>query len=125
MGHKELDTTELLNWTNSRPDLFADLQIYINNATNKHCNLNKSKTELVFSIPFEDALIHYSVLVNKQGFPGGSDGKESACNARDSGLIPGSGDALEKRMATHSSIFAWRIPWTEELGRLQSTSSQE
>ena len=29
-------------------------------------------------------------------------------------------DPLEKRMATHSSIFAWRIPWTEEPGRLQS-----
>ena len=30
-------------------------------------------------------------------------------------------DALEKEMATHSSILAWRIPWTEEPGRLQST----
>ena len=29
-------------------------------------------------------------------------------------------DPLEKRMASHSSILAWRIPWTEELGRLQS-----
>ena len=33
-------------------------------------------------------------------------------------------DSLEKEMATHSSILAWRIPWTEELGRLQSTGSQ-
>ena len=32
--------------------------------------------------------------------------------------------ALEKEMATHSSILAWRIPWTEELGRLQSMGSQ-
>ena len=32
---------------------------------------------------------------------------------------------LEKGMATHSSIFAWRIPWTEEPGRLQSLESQE
>ena len=31
---------------------------------------------------------------------------------------------LEKEMATHSSIFAWKIPWTEELGRLQSKRSQ-
>ena len=31
----------------------------------------------------------------------------------------------EKGMATHSNIFAWRIPWTEEPGRLQSTGSQE
>ena len=33
-------------------------------------------------------------------------------------------DPLEKEMATHSSMLAWRIPWTEELGRLQSTGSQ-
>ena len=33
-------------------------------------------------------------------------------------------DHLEKGMATHSGIFAWRIPWTEELGRAQSTGSQ-
>ena len=35
------------------------------------------------------------------------------------------GDPLEKEGATHSSILAWRIPWTEEPGRLQSTGSQE
>ena len=33
-------------------------------------------------------------------------------------------DPLEKRMATHSSIVAWRIPWTEEPGKLQSMGSQ-
>ena len=33
-------------------------------------------------------------------------------------------DPLEKKMATHSSVLAWRIPWTEELGRLWSTGSQ-
>ena len=33
-------------------------------------------------------------------------------------------DPLEKGLATHSSILAWRIPWTEELGRLQSMESQ-
>ena len=36
----------------------------------------------------------------------------------------GQEDLLEKRMATHSSIHAWRIPWTEELGRLQSMGVQ-
>ena len=36
----------------------------------------------------------------------------------------GRDNPLEKEMATHSSILAWRIPWTEELGRLQSTGSQ-
>ena len=36
----------------------------------------------------------------------------------------GQEDPLEKEMATHSSILAWRIPWTEEPGRVQSTGSQ-
>ena len=58
------------------------------------------------------------------GFPGGSDGKESACSTGDLGLIPGWEDPLEKGMATHSSILTWRIPWTEEPGGLQSMESQ-
>ena len=58
------------------------------------------------------------------GFPGGLDSKESACNAGDKGLILGWEDALEKGMATHSSILAWRIPWIEEPGRLQSIALQ-
>ena len=40
------------------------------------------------------------------GFPGGSDGKESACNAQDLGSIPGLGRSLEKGMATQFSILA-------------------
>ena len=36
------------------------------------------------------------------------------------GSVPGSEDPLEKEMANHSSILAWRIPWTEEPGGLQS-----
>ena len=46
-------------------------------------------------------------------------GKESACQAGNLGSIPGSGISLEKEMAVHSSVFAWRIPWAEEAGRLQ------
>ena len=61
---------------------------------------------------------------NIEGFPGGSEVKASACNAGDLGSIPGLGRSLEKEMATHSSILAWRIPWTEEPGGLQSTGSQ-
>ena len=38
---------------------------------------------------------------------------------------PGQEDPLEKEMAAHSSILAWRIPWTEEPGRLQSKGTQE
>ena len=46
--------------------------------------------------------------------PGGSDSKESACDVEAPSSIPGSGRSPEKRMATHYSILAWRIPWTEE-----------
>ena len=51
-----------------------------------------------------------SELLDHKGCPGGSDGKESTCNARDLGLIPGWEDTLEEGMATHSSILGWRIP---------------
>ena len=47
-------------------------------------------------------------------FPGGSDGTESACHAGDQVQCLGPEDPLEKRMATHSNILAWIIPWTEE-----------
>ena len=97
-------------------------------------------------------------------FPDSSVDKESTCNARDPGSIPGSErypgegigfplqnswaslvaqtvknlsamretwvrslgweDPLEEEMASHSSILAWRIPWTEEPGGLQSMGSQ-
>ena len=58
------------------------------------------------------------------GFPGGSVGKESACNARDAGSIPGLGRFPGGGMVTHSSILVWRIPGTREPGRLQSIESQ-
>ena len=48
----------------------------------------------------------------------GSVVKNLPADAGDMDLIPESGRPLEKEMATHSSILAWRIPWTEEPGRL-------
>ena len=54
------------------------------------------------------------------GFPGGSDGKESACNAETGVLSLGWEDTLGKGMAIHSSILAWRTSWTEEPGGLSS-----
>ena len=100
----------------------------------------------------------------RQGFPGSSAGKESACKAGDTSSISGLGrspgegisyplqyswaslvaqrvknpptmreiwvrslgweDPLEEGMATYSSILAWKIPWTEKPGRLQSMGSQ-
>ena len=55
---------------------------------------------------------------------GGSDGKASAYNAGDWVQSLGQEDLLEEEMATLFSILAWKIPWTEEPGRLQSTGSK-
>jgi len=54
------------------------------------------------------------------GFLGNSDGKGSTCSAGDLASILGWEDPLEKGKATHFSILAWRIPWTEEPGGPQS-----
>ena len=58
------------------------------------------------------------------GSPGGSDGKESTCNAGDWVRFLCEEDPLEKGMATHSSILVWEIPRTEEHSGLQSMGSQ-
>ena len=58
---------------------------------------------------------------------GGASGKEPACRRRHETRVQSLGrkDPLEEEMTTHSSIHSWRIPWTEEPGRLQSVESQE
>ena len=80
----------------------------------KQKNKNKQKIEGFQCLNIRSSF-SYSL-----SFPSDSDGKASSCNA-------GGGweDLLEKEMATHSSIFAWRIPWTEEPGRLQSMGCKE
>ena len=50
--------------------------------------------------------------------------KNPPCSVGDLGSIPELGRSLEEGMATHTSILAWRIPWTEKPGRLQSMGSQ-
>ena len=59
--------------------------------------------------------------------PGGAVVKNLPASAGDTaelGLILGSGTSMEEGMATHSSVLAWRIPWTEEPDGLQSMGSQ-
>ena len=61
------------------------------------------------------------------GFPGDSIVKNLPAKARDTGdvgLTLGLGRSPEKEMATHASILAWRIPWTEEPDGLQSMGSE-
>ena len=57
-------------------------------------------------LPLEGAAENSPVPFTSPLFPGGSDGKESACSAGDPGSIPGLEDPLEKGMTTHSSILA-------------------
>ena len=61
---------------------------------------------------------HFFTCMSSPGFPSSSVGKGSTCNSGDLGSIQEY--ALEKEMATHFSILAWEIPWTEEPGGLQS-----
>ena len=58
------------------------------------------------------------------GFPGGSDGKESACSSGELGLIPGLKRSPGKGNDTHPRVLAWRVPQTEDSGGLQVMGSQ-
>ena len=68
--------------------------------------------------------VFFGEMSVRLGFPGGTDGKASVCNARDPVGSLGWEDPLEKEMAAHSNTLAWRIAWTAESGRLLSTGSQ-
>ena len=63
-----------------------------------------------------------AVYPGPRSHPGGTDGKHPACNARDSGSIPGSGRPLEKEMATHPSVLSL---WTEEPGSYSPWGGKE
>ena len=100
--------TQGLNLSLTSPALAGDYLtvIYLSNATSK--------------------MIRFPVN-GFSGVLGGSDSKESVCNAGDlcwEGSL-GWEDPLEEGMATHSIILAWKIPWTEEPGELQTTRSQQ
>ena len=77
----------------------------------KSLSLVEEKTLRIFTILW---CITYLKKEKKKGFPGGSNGKESAGNGGDPVRSLGQEDPLEKGMATHSSILAWRISWIEE-----------
>jgi len=72
------------------------------------------------SLPDHSCLIYFGLFYSCFQPHGGSDGKKSTCNARDQVPPLVREDPLEKGMATHSSLLAWRIPWTEEPSGLQS-----
>ena len=64
------------------------------------------------------------VVESRLAFPGGSVAKNLLVMQETQVQSLGWEDPLEKEMSIHSSIIAWKIPWTEEPGRLQSTGSQ-
>ena len=77
---------------------------------------------LHYLLEFAQTHVHWArdVIQPSWGVYGGSDNKEFVCNAEELCLSPGSGRSLEKGMEIHSSILAWKIPWTEEPGRLHT-----
>ena len=79
-------------------------------------------TSLAFGAGFHGSLLRPSALV---GTSGGSESKESACNARDPDLIPGLGRSPWRRDWLPTLVFLpWKIPWTEEPEGLQSMGSK-
>ena len=64
-------------------------------------------------------------LTSQLGFPSGSDGEESACNAGDLSSIPGSGRSPREGNGNPLQYSCLKIPWMEELGGLQSIGSQK
>ena len=75
----------------------------------------------IFGIFFKLLFTSFIPIIIQVGFPGGSDGP-AVWETQVQSL--GQEDPLEKEMETHSIILTWRIPWTEEPGRLQSMGSQ-
>ena len=68
--------------------------------------------------------IHIKEVKVIEGFSGGSAVKNLLTMQETWVQVLCQDEPLEKEMATHSSILAWKIPWTEEPGRLQSMGSQ-
>ena len=84
-------------------------------------HLSPSLLFLLFHTPRHTSFPHIYIL---SLLTGDSDSKESACNARDPGLIPGLGRFPGEGNSNHSSVLAWRIPWTEEPSWLPSMGVQ-
>ena len=87
------------------------------------CDITRASCYFIESC-FIENITFVSLRGFLRGFPGGSDGKASACNAGDPGSILGSRRSPGEGNDNHSSILAWKIPWMEEPGGLHSMESQ-
>ena len=104
-----LTLLQLINkkyWRQRKKCLLTDQETFL--------DVDQACWNLHFKLPYQ----------RKISFLGGSDGVESACNVGDPGQSLGWKDPLQKEMTTHFNILAWRIPWTEEPGMLQSIRLQ-
>ena len=88
-------------------------------------NMERCSASLIVKKMQDKTEMKYCLVEWSTGFPSSSDSKESACSAGDLIWSLGQKDPLKKRMATPSSILAWRIPWTEEPSRLQFVGRKE
>ena len=114
--HQHHDTSDL-SWISTKVPPFlrkTELGWKSGNMTQK----------LLFSQWIFYPFIYLPLITTSLGFPGGSEEKNLPAVQETHVWSLGREDPLEKGMTTHSSILAWRIPWTEEPGRLQSMGSQ-
>ena len=82
-------------------------------------------TQTLINTNFNWRKVLISIIKKNLSFPGDSVVKNPPAKQETGVQSLGQENPLEKKMATHSSIPAWEIPWTEEPGRLQSLGSQE
>ena len=79
---------------------------------------NSLLTSVLLTLMSNTMISSVNQLYGNRGFPGDSVVKNPPANTGDMGSILGRGDTLGKKMATHSNILAWEIPWTEDPGGL-------
>ena len=85
----------------------------------------RGQTPRYWQVPGRTESGHFTAFKEAKGFPSGSVVKNSPAKQETQVQSLGWEDPLEKGMATHSSILAWRIPCTEEPGGLESMGSQK
>ena len=123
--------TKALEWSSLFPGhpKTKSFSLEITNLTSftKVFNFYHSTRGLLYSSTIQKLYRNTHTHTHTRDFPSGSVVKNLPANAGDTGVQVwslGQEDPMEKKMATHSSFLAWKIPWTEELGGLYTIGSQ-
>ena len=95
---------------------------FTNGARKKYRTYQKKKKKKPKHRPYTFHKNYLNYIIDL-GHPGWHSGKEPTCNAGDLGSV-GWEDLLVEEMPTHSSILAWKIPWTEDSGGLTKSIGQ-